>query len=201
MASLPLKESLLQILVTFMKHLKLLKLSAIILCIHQHAITLLRRLLHRISHNPDNHLPGQRPGVDSDRIVGATQPAVEDTQNQTPLTTLAVRLPERQNMPPFQHCVESPLEFPSAQVSMDYRPYFVQASSTVPNDRRPGAITLRPIIASQIDRYDRNITQYVCSVFTVLEVFLTPTVEVKISMCLRFAQDRTLLWSEETALG
>ncbi|KAG1764717.1 hypothetical protein EDD22DRAFT_801268 [Suillus occidentalis] len=157
MASLPLKESLLQILVTFMKHLKLLKLSA--MCIHQHAITLLRRLLHRISHNPDNHLPGQRPGVDSDRIVGATQPAVEDTQNQTPLTTLAVRLPERQNMPPFQHCVGSPLEFLSAQVSMDHRPYFVQASSTVPNDRRPGAITLRPIIASQIDRYDRNITQ------------------------------------------
>ncbi|KAG2746468.1 hypothetical protein P692DRAFT_20807432 [Suillus brevipes Sb2] len=159
MASLPLKESLLQILVTFMKHLKLLKLLAIIPCIHRHVVTLLRRLLHGISHNPDNHAPGQRPSVDSDRITGATQPAVEDTQNQTPLTTLAVRPPERENMPPFQHRVGSPLEFPSAQVPMDHRPYPIQTSSAVHNVRRPGAITLRPIVASQINRYGKNITQ------------------------------------------
>ncbi|KAG1844492.1 hypothetical protein F4604DRAFT_1821473 [Suillus subluteus] len=129
MASLPLQKFLLQKLITFIKHLKLLKLSAIILCIHRHVITLLRRLLHMISHNPDNHLSGQRSSVD--RIMGATEPAVEDTQNQIPtVTTLAVRPPEREDAPPFQHCVTS-----------------------------SGAITLRAIVASQIGRYDRNITQ------------------------------------------
>ncbi|KAG1850188.1 hypothetical protein F4604DRAFT_1809444 [Suillus subluteus] len=129
MASLPLQKFLLQKLVTFIKHLKLLKLSAIILCIHRHVITLLRRLLHMISHNPDNHLSGQRSSVD--RIMGATEPAVEDTQNQIPtVTTLAVRPPEREDAPPFQHFVTS-----------------------------SGAITLRAIVASQIGRYDRNITQ------------------------------------------
>ncbi|KAG2338039.1 hypothetical protein BDR05DRAFT_969632 [Suillus weaverae] len=167
MASLPLKESLLQKLVTFVKHLKLLKLSAVILCIHRHVITLLRRLLHGILHKPDKHLLGQRPSVDS--IMGSIQPAVGDTQNQTPVTTLAVRPPETEDAPPFQHCVGAPLSFPSAQVPMDPRPYSVQTSSAVPNVHRPGAITLRAIVASQIGRYDRNITQYVCFVFAFLE--------------------------------
>ncbi|KAG1737400.1 hypothetical protein EDB19DRAFT_954498 [Suillus lakei] len=152
MVSMPLKESLLQKLVTFVKHLKLLKLSTI-LCIHQHIFTLLRRLLHGI-HNPGSNLPGQRPSVD--RIMGATQPTVEDTQNQTPATTLAVRPPEREAVPPFQCCVGSPLVFPSAQVPMNHQPYSVQKPSAVPNVR---PILLRAMVASQIDRYGRNITQ------------------------------------------
>lgn len=160
MASLSLKEFLLQKLVAFMKHLKLLKLPSIILRIHRHIITLLRRLLHGTSHNPDSYLPGQRASMD--RIMGATQPANGDTQDQTPLTTLAIRPPEREDGPSFQHCVGSPLVFPSPQVPIDHRPYFTPISSSVPDVRRPGAITLRAIVPSQIDRYGRNITQYVC---------------------------------------
>ncbi|KIK44227.1 hypothetical protein CY34DRAFT_802927 [Suillus luteus UH-Slu-Lm8-n1] len=160
MASLPSKEFLLQKLVAFMKHLKLLKLSsAIIRCIHRHIITLLRRLLHGISYNPDSYLQGQR--TSTDRIMGATQPAIGDTQNQTPGPglTLAIRPPERENAPPLQHCAGSPLVFPSAQVPMYPQPYSTPTSSSVPDVRRPGAITLRAIVPSQIDRYDRNITQ------------------------------------------
>ncbi|KAG1815232.1 uncharacterized protein BJ212DRAFT_1481755 [Suillus subaureus] len=51
---------------------------------------------------------------------------------------------------------------------MDHRPCSVQTSSAVPNVRPPGAITLRPIVASQIDRYGRNITQ--SKIFHVFEV-------------------------------
>lgn len=113
-----------------MKYLKLFKLPATILCIHRHVITLLRRLLHGISHNPGNQLQGQRPSID--RIMGATQPAVRDTQNQTPVTiTLAVRPPEGKDAPASQHCI----------------------SSAVPK------ITLHAIVPSQIGRYDRDITQ------------------------------------------
>ncbi|KAG2368660.1 hypothetical protein BDR07DRAFT_1390525, partial [Suillus spraguei] len=139
-------ESLLQKLVIFMKYLKLLKLPAIILCIHRHVITFLRRLLHGISHKPDNHLQGQRPSID--RIMGATQPAVGNTQNQIPVTiTLAIRPPEREDAPTSQHCVGIPL------VPMDHQPYSVQISSAVPK------ITLHAIVPSQIGRYDRDITQ------------------------------------------
>lgn len=151
-----------------MKHLKLLKLSsAIIRCIHRHIITLLRRLLHGISYNPDSHLSGQR--TSTDRIMGATQPAIGDTQNQTPGLTLAIRPPEREDAPPLQHCAGSPLVFPSAQVPMYHQPYSTPTSSSVPDVRRPGAITLRAIVPSQIDRYDRNITQYVFFIFAFLE--------------------------------
>jgi hypothetical protein len=168
MAPLPFKEFLLQKLVAFMKHLKLLKLSsAIIRCIHRHIITLLRRLLHGISYNPDSHLSGQR--TSTDRIMGATQPAIGDTQNQTPGLTLAIRPPEREDAPPLQHCAGSPLVFPSAQVPMYHQPYSTPTSSSVPDVRRPGAITLRAIVPSQIDRYDRNITQYVFFIFAFLE--------------------------------
>lgn len=158
MAFLPLKEFLLQKLVALMKHLKLLKLSsAIIWCIHRHIITLLRRLLHGISHITGGHLPGQRTSID--RIMGATQPAIGDTQDQTPGITLAIRPPERENAPPLQHCVGSPLVFPTAQVPMHHGPYSTPISSSVPAVRQPGAITLRAIVPSQIDRYGRNITQ------------------------------------------
>ncbi|KAG2139269.1 hypothetical protein DEU56DRAFT_800456 [Suillus clintonianus] len=166
MTSMPLKEFLLQKLVTFVKHLKLLKLS-VIQCIHRHVLTLLRRLLHKMSHESDSHLPGQRLRVD--RILGAIQPTVGDTQNhsQTPVTTLAVRSPESGYATPFQQFVGSPLAFPSVQVSMP-RPYPVQTSSAVPNVRQSAAIRLEPIIASQIARYHRNITQ--SKGFRVLEV-------------------------------
>ncbi|KAG1902371.1 uncharacterized protein F5891DRAFT_1023774 [Suillus fuscotomentosus] len=157
MASLSLKEPLLRKLVTLVKHLKLLKLSVILLCrIHRHVITFLRRLLHGISYNHDSHL--QRQILNVDRIMGATQPAVGGTQDQISVTTLAVRPPEREDAP-SQHCVGSPLAFPLPQVPMDHLPYSAQTSSAVPNVRQPGAITLRPIIASQIGRYERNITQ------------------------------------------
>lgn len=169
MTSLSLKESLLRKLVMFMKHLKLLKLSVIVLCrIHRHVITFLRRLLHGISHNPDSHLQRQRPNVDG--IMGATQPAVGGTQDQISVTTLAVRPPEREDAP-FQHCVGSPLAFPLPQVPMDHLPYSAQTSKAAPNVHQPGAITLRPIVASQI--------------------------EVKISVCSKLAQGRTILQNHQ----
>ncbi|KAG1793495.1 uncharacterized protein HD556DRAFT_508715 [Suillus plorans] len=90
--------------------------------------------------------------------MGATQPAVGGTQDQISVTTLAVRPPEREDAP-FQHCVGSPLAFPLPQVPMDYLPYSAQTSSAAPNVHQPGAIILRPIVASQIGRYERNITQ------------------------------------------
>lgn len=100
--------------------------------------------------------------------MGATQPAVGGTQDQISVTTLAVRPPEREDAP-SQHCVGSPLAFPLPQVPMDHLPYSAQTSSAVPNVRQPGAITLRPIIASQIGRYERNITQYALLVLAFLE--------------------------------
>ncbi|KAG2151270.1 uncharacterized protein EDB93DRAFT_1249467 [Suillus bovinus] len=158
MTSLSLKESLLQKLFRFMKQLELLKLSTIVLYrIYRHVITFLRRLLHGMSHNHDNHIQGQRLSVD--KIMRATQPAVQDTRNQISVTTLAVRPPEREDAPTFHHCVGSSLSFPLPQVPMDHQPHSVQTSPAVPNVRRPGAIALQAMIASQIGRYKRNIVQ------------------------------------------
>ncbi|KAG2124192.1 hypothetical protein DEU56DRAFT_904044 [Suillus clintonianus] len=176
MSSVSIKKSLCKLFTFMHKYLGFLKLS--ILRIHRPVLTLLR-LVYGFSHKLSSVLLG--PKLSLDDITGAAQPAVLDIQNQIPLTTLAVRAPESRNSPPFQH-VGSPLAFPSVQVSMDHGHYSVQTASAVSNVRRPGEIRLVPIIASQIARYNRNITQkkdfHVFEVSPGLDNFTEPSTNV-----------------------
>lgn len=184
-----------------MKRIKLLKLSTRYLrCAYRPILELFRRLLHGISHKLGSSSPGHRPSI-TYGIMGATEPTQNDTLVIHPGETLAV--PPLKNLLEnglsSQRGIETTMQMPTAMDQSNTAS--IPDSSAVPNvsGRRP--VFLWPIVATQIRRYDRDITQYVLFVFCCPRTSLQLTVGSISFVCTKSIQDLMILPSEEIAFG
>ncbi|KAJ8584356.1 hypothetical protein M405DRAFT_798136, partial [Rhizopogon salebrosus TDB-379] len=153
-------KCLLKMLVAFTKRTKSLKLSARYLrCACRSVLELFHRLLHGMSHKISDFLPEPRLSIASG-TMGATQP----TQNDIPVAeaghlTLAVPPLENfvDNALSPQHGVQNTMQMP-APINLP-NTTSVPNPSTAPNVSGRGPISLQPIVATEIRRYERAIPQ------------------------------------------
>jgi hypothetical protein len=162
-------KCLLKMLVAFTKRAKFLKLSARYLwCACRSVLELFHRLLHGMSHKIRGFLPEPRLTIASG-TVGATQP----TQNDIPVAdsghlTLAVPPLENfvDNALSPQHGVQNTMQMPASMNLPNTTS--VPNPSAAPNASGREPISLQPIVATEIRRYERAIPQCVLFIFAVL---------------------------------
>jgi hypothetical protein len=162
-------KCLLKMPVAFTKRAKFLKLSARYLrCACRSVLELFYRLLHGMSHKIRVFLPEPRFSIASG-TMGATQP----TQNDIPVAdaghlTLAVPPVENfvDNALSPQHGGQSTMQMP---IQMDLpNTNSVPNSSAAPNVSGQRPFSAKPMVATEIRRYDRVIPQCVLFIFAVL---------------------------------
>jgi len=150
MLSVYLKENLLKILVALIKRIKTLKLS--IGYIWSTVLKLLFRLQHGAFHKHNLRAFSTDSRLRVDSIMGATQPTQNDILVNLPVITmtLAVR--------PLENALENP-----RTMSMPMQTSRHSATVTPHSN-----LKIRTMVATEILRYKRPITQYVLSIFRVL---------------------------------